>query len=121
MFAKYWIIALIVLVMGGGGAAHFLQPDLFTGFIFPPFPPVPTVIAAGIVQIGIAILAVVPSTRAYGGLLFAVICAAYMPLHIWDLFRDDPMIAPLSAAVVRIIVQLFFIWAGWRLWKTLAS
>jgi uncharacterized membrane protein YphA (DoxX/SURF4 family) len=40
-----------------------------------------------------------------------------MPLHIWDLFREDPMISPLSAAVFRIFVQVFFIWAGLRLWK----
>lgn len=80
-----------------------------------------TIVAAGIVQIGIAVLAVAPPTRTYGGLLFAAICTAYMPLHIWDLFRDDPMIAPLSVAAVRIIVQMFFIWVDFRLWKKMGS
>jgi len=121
MFAKYWIVALILLVMGGGGAAHLMQPALFTGFVFAPFPPTATVIVAGFVQIGIAIMALLPGTRARAGLFFAVLCLGYMPLHIWDLFRDDPMIAPLSAAIVRIFIQVFFIWAGLRLWKKAAE
>lgn len=85
--------------------------------ICPPFPPVATGIAAGIVQIGITLLAVITSARAYGGLFFALICMVYMTLHVWDLLRDGPMIAPLSAAMVRIIVRVFFIRAGWRLRK----
>lgn len=29
---------MIVLIMGVGGLAHLLQPELFTGFVFAPFP-----------------------------------------------------------------------------------
>jgi uncharacterized membrane protein len=117
MISRNLLPALVVLVMGGGGIAHLLQPTLFTGFIFPPLPPVPTVIAAGLVQIVIAVMAIVPRTRSFAGLAFALLCTGYVPLHVWDLFRDDPMISPLPAAVIRIVVQLLFIWAGVSLWR----
>jgi len=117
MISKYWHVALIVLVMGGGGFAHLLQPELFTGFVFAPLPPRQTVLATGLLQLGIAVLALLPRARSLAGLAFALLSLAYMPLHIWDLFRDDPMISPLAAAVLRILVQVVFIWAGVRLWQ----
>ena len=35
-----------------------------------------------------------------------------MPVHIWDLFRDDPVIEAISAAAVRIVLQIALIAAG---------
>lgn len=120
MIREFWIVAMIVFIMGGGGIAHLLWPHVFVGFIFEPLPPIATVIASGLVELGIATLALIPSTRAVSGLFFAILCAGYMPLHIWDLFRDDPVISPLWLASLRIVLQLFFIWSGWRLWRRAA-
>jgi uncharacterized membrane protein len=69
------------------------------------------------VQVAIAIAVMVPKTRALAGAAFAALCVAYMPLHVWDLFRPDPVIAPLSAAIFRIFLQCVFIWVGWSLWR----
>jgi hypothetical protein len=51
------------------------------------------------------------------GLAFAALCAGYLPLHIWDLFRGDPVITPYAAAIIRVVVQLLFIGIGWLVWK----
>lgn len=51
------------------------------------------------------------------GLAFAALCASYLPLHIWDLFRDDPVITPHSAAIIRVVVQVIGIGIGWLVWK----
>jgi len=117
MFLNLILVAIVVLVMGGGGIGHLTQPELFAGFIFAPLPVTLTIYATGILQILIAIGAVLPATRARAGLAFALLCLAYMPLHVWDLFREDPVIAPESAAMVRIAVQVLFIAVGWALWK----
>ena len=42
---------------------------------------------------------------------------AYLPLHLWDYIRPDPVFAPPVAATVRVVVQLSFIWAGLTLWR----
>lgn len=44
MVAKYWPVALIVLVMGGSGVYHLVNPGFYTCFVFWPLPPVATVV-----------------------------------------------------------------------------
>jgi uncharacterized membrane protein len=111
------LVAITAFVMGAGALLHFADPQSLVGFIFPPLPPLPTIYLAGAVQLIIAIAVIVPKTRALGGLAFAALCLAYMPLHIWDLFRDDPIIAPMVVAAIRVVVQILFIWIGYVIWQ----
>jgi uncharacterized membrane protein len=114
---KKLVTGAIALLMCGGGVAHLVSPASFSGFVFAPLPPIATVLVTGVIQLLIGIAALVPKTRARAGLAFAVLCVAYMPLHVWDLFRDDPVIAPLPVAIVRVFLQMAFVWMGWRVWK----
>lgn len=113
-----WVLTgLIAFVMMGGGVAHLLVP---AGFV----PLVPSVLSAalvipatGVLQIGIGLAVLWPPSRALAGLAFALLCAAYMPLHLWDFLRPDPVFPPPGAATIRVIVQALFIWAGVALWR----
>lgn len=108
---------LVAFVMIAGGGAHLAAPANFAALV-PSFLPATAVIfATGILQILIGLAALWPRTRALGGLAFAALCAAYLPLHLWDYFRPDPVFAPPMAATIRVVVQLIFIWAGYTLWK----
>jgi uncharacterized membrane protein len=114
----YWLMsALIAFVMASGTALHFMNPAYLLGFIPPPLPALPVIYATGILELGIAVAALVPRTRGVAGLAFAALCLAYMPLHVWDLFRDDPVITPHSAAITRVFVQIALIGIGWLVWK----
>lgn len=107
----------VALVMLAGGGAHLVRPDLFTVLV-PGFLPAAAVITAtGVLQIGIALAVLWPRTRAWGGLAFSVLCLGYLPLHLWDFVRPDPLFAPPLAASVRVVVQLLLVAAGWRLWR----
>ena len=75
------------------------------------------VLASGIPELIIGLAVLWPRTRAIAGLGFAVLCLAFLPLHVWDLFRDTPAITPHSAAIIRVFVQFFLIWTGWMLYK----
>lgn len=68
-------------------------------------------------QLGIGLAALWPRSRAYAGLAFAALCLCYLPLHLWDFWRPDPVFAPPVAASIRVVFQLFFIAAGWSLWR----
>jgi uncharacterized membrane protein len=111
------LTGLVAVVMIGGGAAHLASPQGFAPLVPPFLPAIPVLLAAGVVQIGIGIATVVPRTRAWGALAFAALCAAYLPLHLWDYFRPDPVFVPPVAATIRVAVQLLFIWAGIALWR----
>ncbi|MGL4541058.1 MAG: hypothetical protein ACRCUI_00945, partial [Polymorphobacter sp.] len=114
----YWLMsALIALVMASGTLLHFRNPTYLLGFIPSPLPALPIIYATGVLELVIAVAALVPRTRGVAGLAFAALCVAYMPLHIWDLFRVDPVITPHSAAIIRVIVQILLIGIGWLVWK----
>lgn len=108
---------LIAVVMIGGGAAHLASPAQFAALVPPFLPAVPVLYATGVLQIGIGIAALLPRSRALAGIAFAALCLGYLPLHLWDFFRPDPVFAPPLAATIRVAVQLLFIWAGYTLWQ----
>ncbi|MCC5973861.1 MAG: hypothetical protein JJT81_07400 [Rubellimicrobium sp.] len=111
------LVVVVAFVMIAGGLAHLAATEGFAPLVPPFLPAVPVLYAAGLVQIAIGLAAIWPRTRALGALAFAALCAAYLPLHLWDYVRPDPVFAPPVAATVRVIVQLLFIWAGLTLWR----
>lgn len=108
---------LIALVMIAGGAAHLAAPDNFEPLVPAFLPATPVILATGVLQIAIGLAALLPRIRSLAGLAFAALCAAYLPLHLWDFVRPDPVFAPPVAASIRVGVQLAFITAGYSLWK----
>jgi uncharacterized membrane protein len=111
------LVAIAAFVMIGGGVAHLAAPQQFAPLVPPFLPAVPVVLLAGVVQIAIGVAVLWPRMRALGGLAFAALCAAYLPLHLWDFFRPDPVFAPPLAATIRVVVQGLFICAGLLLWR----
>lgn len=110
-------VALIAVWMLAGGVAHFLKPEMFYPIV-PDFLPKRLVVyASGVPEIIIGLAVLFPRTRGIAGLGFALLCVAFMPLHIWDLFRDTPAITPHRTAIIRVFVQFFLIWTGWTLYK----
>lgn len=113
----YVLTGLVALVMLAGGAGHLTAPDGFRTLV-PPFLPAGAVIAAtGVLQVAIGLAVLWPRARGLAALAFAALCLGYLPIHLWDYFRPDPMFAPPVAATVRVVVQLLFIWAGVALWR----
>lgn len=113
--------AIVSLVMLLGGAAHLAAPSEFARLVPGPLPAPLIIAGTGLIQLAIGLLAIWPRTRAQGGRAFAALCLLYLPLHLWDFVRPDPVFSPPFAATGRIIVQLLFIAAGWRLYKTNTS
>lgn len=111
------LITVVAFVMIGGGIAHLAAPQGFVALVPPFLPAIPIILVAAVVQILIGGAAILPRTRALSGLAFAILCAAYMPLHLWDFFRTDPVFTPPVAATRRVVVQGLFIWAGVSLWR----
>lgn len=109
------LTAIVAFVMIGGGVAHLAAPQGFAPLVPGFLPAIPVILVAGVVQIGIGLAALWPRTRKWGGLAFAALCLGYLPLHLWDFFRPDPVFAPPVGATIRVLVQLLFIAAGVRL------
>lgn len=116
--SKWALAILVAFVMFGGGLMHFLSPQGFAPLVPPFLPATPVILTTGALQIGIGLCALWPRTRALAGLAFALLCAAYLPLHLWDFVRPDPVFSPPLAALARVLTQCLFIWAGLALWRS---
>ncbi|WP_139792179.1 DoxX family protein [Henriciella litoralis] len=114
----HWIAILIIAVwMLAGGVAHFIVPTYFYPIVPDWMPELAVVYVSGIVEIAIGVGVLLPRTRALAGLAFAALCLGFLPLHVWDFFRPDPVFEVPVAASIRIAVQFVLIGLGLWLWQ----
>ncbi len=115
--AKFFLTILFGVVMIGGGINHFLKPAVYFPFIPDFLPKAPTNYAAGILELALGIGVFIPQFRyraAQG--IFLSMCI-FLPLHIWDVFRDHPAIGNHTLALIRVPVQFVLIYWAWFISK----
>lgn len=117
---KYVYISLKILLaifLIYGGFNHFNKPEFYNGFI-PDFLPKLTVnYISGIIEIVLGIGLFIKGYQkksAYGIFLMMLV---FMPIHIWDAFKEIPAIGSKTAAYIRIVVQFLFIGWAWVIYK----
>ena len=113
----YLPVALIAVWMIGGGVAHFMTPSAFYAIVPNVFPKDFVIYASGVAELLVGVGILIPKTRAIAGLGFAALCLCFLPLHVWDVFRETPAIGPLPISIIRVFVQFLLIWIGWRVWQ----
>ena len=109
----YFFAAILIL----NGVMHVVKPEAYAAMIPSFIPEIVANILAAIAEIVIGVMLIIPRYRRLGGLGFALLMVAFLPIHIWDLVRDDPAIGSFTGAVIRLIIQFGLIWAGWWIWK----
>ena len=114
----HWIAILLIAVwMLLGGILHLVMPEPFFAVVPGWMPQLAVVYLSGLAELAIGVGVLIPRTRALAGLAFAVMCAVYLPLHVWDFFRPDPLFSVPWPAGTRIAVQLVLIALGLWLWR----
>lgn len=109
---KYLKLALTFIFgafMIFGGINHFLKPEMYYPFI-PDFLPQSFInLASGALEIILGIGAFIPQTRSKATMGIFILMILFLPLHIWDVFREHPAIGSHQAAIIRVPVQFLFI------------
>lgn len=123
---KYLISGISVLLgifMLYAAYNHIAKPDFYTAMI-PSF--IPDVLAhwfSIIAEAGVGIALLVPKYRKYGALGFAILMLIFLPIHLWDLFRDNhaenPAVPTFQIACIRFVIQLFVIALSAWMYKNL--
>ncbi|MEM7656965.1 MAG: hypothetical protein AAF399_12605 [Bacteroidota bacterium] len=97
-----------------GGIMHFVSPEFYDPFI-PRW--IPKVLAnygaaVGEILLGIGLLIPYYNRRVAWGLVGLMII--FLPIHIWDIFRENPAIGSRVAAIIRAPIQVgLIVWAYW--------
>lgn len=96
---------------------HVVKPEFYT-------PMVPKLISvslanilASISELTVAVLLLLPKYRKLGSLMFLFLMLAFLPIHIWDLFRENPVIGKPPLPFIRLIIQFLLIYTGWWIYK----
>lgn len=117
-----WFIIKIILALfiTYAGVQHFVNPDFFLKVI-PPFLMdfgYPIVYISGVIEIAIGLLMLTNKYQQLGALSFMWLMIFFLPLHIWDVFAENPFTGSLNAALIRLVMQFVLIGLSWKL-KTL--
>ncbi|MCM4152376.1 DoxX family membrane protein [Arenibacter sp. N53] len=116
----FWTILkiLLALFMLYAGVQHFLKPTFYLSFV-PPFLPFKMLVIylSGILEIVLGVLLLLPTYAKLGatGILWLMII--FLPIHIWDVFLEQPAIGSHEAAMVRLPIQFIIIGMAWAVGK----
>ena len=111
---SYFFAAFLLLSAIG----HAITPEFYAPMIPDLIPEMPANILATILESIIAIMLIIPKYRSKGGLAFMILMLLFLPIHIWDLFREDPAIGEAPLPALRVGFQFIMIYCGWWIYKS---
>tara|TARA_R110002049_G_scaffold137671_3_gene297688 strand:- start:6833 stop:7204 length:372 start_codon:yes stop_codon:yes gene_type:complete len=116
----FWKILKILLAifMVYAGVQHFLKPTLFLPFV-PDFLPLTMVMVylSGVLEIVLGVLLLLPKFAKWGATGILGLMVIFLPIHIWDVFSDQPAIGSTEAAMIRLPIQFVIIGLAWAVRK----
>ena len=116
-YFKLGLTFLLGLLMIFAGINHFRHSAIYLPFI-PAFLPQQFVNqATGIVEILIGIGVFIPRFRQKSAIGIFILMIIFLPLHVWDLFRNKPAIGSHQIALIRLPIQFLLIFIGWYISK----
>ena len=110
---KVALTFLFGLFMILGGAMHFVNPEMYNPFI-PEFLPKHIInYISGLLEIILGIGVFTKRYRALStsGILWLML--AFLPLHVIDVFKENPAIGSHQMALIRLPFQFVFILWAW--------
>lgn len=100
-----------------GGIRHFTDPAFYAPFI-PGFLPEAFVnYGSGALEIILGVGLFIPGFKQMAALGILGLMIVFLPIHVLDVFVDNPAIGSKAAAYIRLPVQFLFIAWAWWVWK----
>ena len=100
-----------------GGIGHFRNPAMYFPFI-PDFLPKAAInYLVGIVEIVVGAGVFIPQYRSLATKALLFMMVAFLPLHILDVFQENPAVGTHQVALIRLPVQFVFILWAWYINK----
>lgn len=100
---------------------HIANPSIYSAMIPHFIPETLAHIFAIVTEFAVGIALLIPKYRKWGGLGFALLMLAFLPIHTWDLLRENhaenPAISTAQLAYIRFAIQLVLIALGYWIYK----
>lgn len=115
---KKVLIYFFSILMILGGIFHIIKPEFYSEMI-------PHFISQHFANIAIAVVELVigitffTQYKELASLCFCILMIVFLPIHIWDLFKEKPAVGSVDIAIVRLFIQFLVIYSSWWLYKSL--
>lgn len=100
-----------------GGINHFIKPEMYAPFIPEFLPSLAVNYLTGIVEIAVGVGVFIPRFRSMATLGILIMMLVFLPLHVFDVFKENPAIGSHQVALIRLPVQFLFIAWAWFIHK----
>ncbi len=114
---KYTLTILFGVIMIAGGVVHFLRPAVYAPFFPDYFPRNAIIYASGLVEIAVGIGVFIPRFRSLATLGILLLMIAFLPMHIIDVFKENPAVRSHQIALIRLPLQFVLIAWAWFIHK----
>lgn len=92
---------------------HVFKPAMFDPFIPDSFPKLLVNYLAGIIEFLLGVGLFYTTIRSKVALGLVIVFIVFLPIHIQDVFRDEPIIGSKLVAYVRLPIQFVLIYWAW--------
>jgi uncharacterized membrane protein len=114
---KKIIPVILGIAMLFGATGHVTSPEMYAELIPSFIPEFAANLLATIAEAAIGLALIVPKFRKLGGLAFMALMIAFLPIHLWDMLKDEPFIGTKTVALIRLAIQFLMIFAGWWIYQ----
>lgn len=114
---KLILTYLFGAVMIIAGANHFLKPEMYGPFIPDFLPNVATNYLVGIIEMAAGLGVFIPKFRSIATVSILAMMIGFLPLHIIDIFKENPAIGSHEVALIRLPIQFVLILWAWYINK----
>jgi uncharacterized membrane protein len=110
---KLLLTLLFGVLLIFAGINHFLKPEMYAPFIPDFMPGVLVNYLVGILEVVLGLGVLIPRFRYHAALGILLLMLAFLPLHVWDVFREHPAIGSHQVALIRLPLQFILIAWAW--------
>ena len=115
------VLILILRIVFGlffafAGIMHFVKPKVFNRFIPNFLPKLAINYIAGLLELTIGIGLLINQTAKQAAFAMFVLMLIFLPIHIWDAFREKPAIGSKKIAIVRIPLQFLLLYIAYLIY-----
>ncbi len=115
------LILILRIVMGSflvfAGVMHFIKPKIFNRFIPNFLPKLWVNYIAGLFEIIVGVGLLLPQTYNKAGIGFFILMLIFLPLHVWDVFREKPAIGSKKIAYIRLPFQFVLLYIAYLIYS----
>ncbi|MDE0536287.1 DoxX family protein [Tenacibaculum sp. L6] len=115
------ILILVLRIIFGiffafAGVMHIVKPKIFNRFIPNFLPKLIINYIAGLLELAIGIGLLINQTTKQAALAMFVLMLLFLPIHIWDVFREKPAIGSKKIAIVRVPLQFLLLYIAYLIY-----